>query len=99
MDSRLQELILDVCHGFPSRDVSVSHIFDFRRFAKMVHYAWKNEIGFHPDMFKDALRSDNLFNSLSEEELEAKASELCSQADFAKTIFHAAFDLEKLTIK
>ena len=64
----------------------------------MAHYAWKHEIGFHPDMFKDALMKTELFHSLPEQEIETRADELCHQADFAKSIFHAAFDLENLTI-
>jgi len=49
-------------------------------------------------MFKDALMNTDQFHSLSENEIEAKADELCQQADFAKSMFHAAFDLENLTI-
>ena len=78
--------------------MGVSNVFDLRRFAKMAHYAWKHEIGFHPDMFKDALMKTELFHSLPEQEIETRADELCHQADFAKSIFHAAFDLENLTI-
>ncbi|WP_300906032.1 hypothetical protein [uncultured Bacteroides sp.] len=98
MDETLQELIQKVCSGFPSYDVGVSNVFDLRRFAKMAHYAWKHEIGFHPEMFKEALMNTDQFHSLSENEIEAKADELCQQADFAKSMFHAAFDLENLTI-
>ena len=62
----------------------------------MVHYAWKHEIGFHPDMFKEALKNSELFQNLPDEELNLKSRELCCQADFAKSMFHAAFDLENL---
>ncbi|MDE6650126.1 MAG: hypothetical protein K2K45_09385 [Muribaculaceae bacterium] len=98
MDETLKELIQKVCSGFPTNDVVVSNVFDQRRFAKMAHYAWKHEIGFHPDMFKDTLMKTELFQSLTEQEIEARADELCQQADFAKSIFHAAFDLENLSI-
>lgn len=98
MDETLQELIQKVCSGFPTYDVGVSNVFDQRRFAKMVYYAWKHAIGFHSDMFKNALMNTELFHSLPEHEIEAKADELCQQADFAKSMFHAAFDLENLTI-
>ncbi len=98
MNENLQALIQNVCSGFPTYDVGVSNVFDQRRFVRMVHYAWKHEIGFHPDMFKNALMKTDLFHSLSENEIETKASELCLQADFAKSMFHAAFDLENLTI-
>lgn len=98
MDSTLQKLIADVCQGFPTQDVGVSQIFDARRFALMVHYAWKHEIGFHPDMFEETLRGSDVFSNLSDEELEMKACEVCHQADFAKLMFHAAFDLEGLTL-
>lgn len=64
----------------------------------MVHYAWKQNIGFHPDMFKDSLKETELFQNLLEEVLDAKSAELCRQADFAKGILHAAFDLENLKI-
>ncbi len=63
----------------------------------MAHYAWKQEICFHPDMFKEALQSNVAFSNLSEEDLEDKAHELCNQADFAKMMFHTAFDIEGLT--
>ncbi len=98
MDETLKELIQKVCSGFPSFDVSVSNHFDQRRFVRMAHYAWKHEIGFHPDMFKNALMNTNLFQTLPENEIEAMATELCHKADFAKSMFHMAFDLEKLTI-
>ena len=98
MDETFKELIQEVCSGFPTYDVGVSNVFDQRRFAKMVHYAWKQGIGFHPDMFKNALMTTELFHSLQEHEIETKADELCQQADFAKSMFHAAFDLENLTI-
>ncbi|MBD5263286.1 MAG: hypothetical protein HDS39_04345 [Bacteroides sp.] len=98
MDERLQELIFAVCNGFPTRDVSVSQVFDQQRFARMVHYAWKHNLGFHPDMFQEALKATELFKSLPEEEIDAKSDELCLQADFAKSMFHAAFDLDKLSI-
>lgn len=98
MDETLQDLIQKVCFGFPTYDVGVSNVFDLRRFAKMAHYAWKYEIGFNPDMFKDALMNTELFHSLPEQEIEEKAYELCRQADFAKSMFHAAFDLENLKI-
>lgn len=78
--------------------MGVSNVFDQRKFARMAHYAWKHEIGFHPDMFRDALKNTDIFQSLPENEIEAKAHELCRQADFAKSVFHAAFDLENLTI-
>ena len=64
----------------------------------MVHYAWKHNLGFHPDMFQEALKATELFKSLPEEEIDAKSDELCLQADFAKSMFHAAFDLDKLSI-
>ncbi len=95
---KLQELIQDVCNGFPTQDVEIINVFDQRRFAQMAHYAWKQGIGFHPDMFKEALMNTDLFRSLPENEIEAKADELCQQADFAKSMFHAAFDLDNLTI-
>ena len=98
MDETLQELIQKVCSGFPTHDVGVSNVFDQRRFAKMAHFAWKHAIGFHPDMFKKALMNTELFHSLQEHEIETKAHELCQQADFARSMFHAAFDLENLTI-
>ena len=98
MDETLQELIQKVCSEFPTYDVGVSNVFDLRRFAKMAHYAWKQGIGFHPDMFKNALMNTEVFHYLQEHEIETKAHELCQQADFAKSVFHAAFDLENLTI-
>lgn len=98
MDEKLQELIFAVCDGFPTRDVCVSHICDQRRLARMAYYAWKNEIGFHPDMFQEALKATELFKSLPEEEIDSKSNELCLQADFAKSMFHAAFDLENLSV-
>lgn len=98
MEEKLQELIRNVCSGFTTFDVKVSHIFDVRRFAIVAHYAWKHNIGFHPDMFKTALKSTKLFQTLPDEDIEAKAYELCRQADFAKSIFHAAFELENLSI-
>lgn len=98
MDEILQELISRVCEGFPSRDVIISNVSDQKRLAVMSHYAWKHKIGFHPDMFRDALKSTSMFKCLKEEELDSKANELCNQADFAKSLFHAAFDLEKLSI-
>lgn len=98
MDEKLKKLILNVCQGFPTQDVVVSNTFDARRFARLVHYAWTHDIGFHPDMFKEALQTAKVFSSLSDEELEDKARTLCLQADFAKEMFHAAFDLEKLSI-
>lgn len=98
MDKTLKELIQKVCFGLNTFDVSVSNVFDQRKFATMAHYAWKHEIGFHPDMFKIALMNTDLFHSLSENEIEATANKLCHQADFAKSMFHAAFDLENLTI-
>ncbi len=84
MEEHLQELINNVCGGFPTRDVEIINVFDQRRFARMVHYAWKQGIGFHPDMFMN--------------EIETKAHELCNKADFAKSMFHAAFELENLSI-
>ncbi|MCC8071269.1 MAG: hypothetical protein LIO90_05650 [Bacteroidales bacterium] len=98
MDNTLQNLIVDVCQGFPTQDVGVSNINDAKRLARMAHYAWKHEIGFHPDMFNEALRGSAVFANLSDEDLEDKARELCHQADFAKLMFHAAFDLEGLTL-
>lgn len=98
MDETLQELIQNVCSGFPTYDVGVSNVFDQRRLAKMAHYAWKHGIGFHPNMFKNALMKTELFQSLQEYEIETKADELCHQANFAKSMFHAAFDLENLKI-
>lgn len=62
----------------------------------MVHYAWKNSLSFNPEDFKEILKTVDKFKILSEEELEAKAKLLCDQADFAKSMFYAAFDLEKL---
>ena len=64
----------------------------------MAHYAWKNQKVFNPDMFKEVLLSVEKFQNLSEEEIEGMANELCSQADFATSLFHAAFDLNKSTI-
>ncbi len=49
-------------------------------------------------MFMNALKETELFRNLSEKEIEAKAHELCNQADFAKSMFHAAFELENLSI-
>lgn len=98
MEDRLQELIRNVCSGFPTVDVNVSHIFDARRFAIMVHFAWKHDIGFHPDMFKAALKATELFQAMPDNVIEEKASELCYQADFAKSMYHAAFDLEHLSL-
>lgn len=98
MDVTLQNLIQQVCSGFPTLDVEVTNVFDQRRFARMSHYAWKHKIGFHPDMFKNALMNTDLFRTLPDIELEAKSKQLCRQADFIKSIFHAAFDLENLTI-
>lgn len=98
MNETLHELIQKVCSGFSTYDVGVSNVFDQRRFAKMAHYAWKHAIGFHPDIFKTALMNTELFQSIPEHEIEAKAEELCLQADFAKSMFHAAFDIENLTI-
>lgn len=98
MDKTLQGLIEDVCKGFPSPDVEVTNVFDERRFARMAHYAWKHELGFNPKMFKDALKETPNFQRLSEDALEKKANELCLQACFAKAMFHAAFDLENLSI-
>ncbi len=98
MEEHLQELIHNVCNGFPTRDVEIINVFDQRRFARMAHYAWKHGIGFHPDMFMNALKETELFRNLSEKEIEAKAHELCNQADFAKSMFHAAFELENLSI-
>ena len=59
---------------------------------------WKQGIGFHPDMFMNALKETELFKGLSEKEIETKAHELCNKADFAKSMFHAAFELENLSI-
>ena len=98
MDQELQELIQRVCSGFPTHDVNVIQIFDMRRFARMVYYAWKHDIGFHPEMFKTALKGTELFGNFSEEALDAKSAKLCHQADFAKGILHAAFDIENLPI-
>ena len=66
-------------------------MFDQRGFARMAHYAWKNEIGFHPDMFKEVLINTDMFRYLSENEIKAKANEICRQADYAKAMYHAAF--------
>lgn len=98
MNEDLQKLIHRVCSSFPTQDVEISNVFDLRRFAHMVHYAWKNEIGFNPAMFKDALKNTENFQSLSEEELDVKSSQLCRQADFAKALLHASFELEHLKI-
>ncbi len=98
MEEELQKLIYTLCDGFPTRDVIVSNISDHKRLAIMAHYAWKHEIGFHPDMFKEALKATRMFKNLSERELEDKANLLCNQADFATSMFHAAFDLAKLSI-
>lgn len=98
MEEKLKELIFKVCAGFPTRDVCICNISDQKRFARMSHYAWKYELGFHPDMFKEALSSLDKFKCLSGDELDTKANELCKEADFAKSMFHAAFDLEKLSI-
>lgn len=98
MEKHLQELIHEVCESLPTRDVEITNVFDLRRFAQMAHYAWKQEIGFHPDMFTNALKATELFKNLPEEDIKAKALKLCSKADFAKSMFHAAFDLVKLSI-
>ena len=98
LEEHLQELINNVCGGFPTRDVEIINVFDQRRFARLVHYAWKQGIGFHPDMFMNALKETELFKGLSEKEIETKAHELCNKADFAKSMFHAAFELENLSI-
>lgn len=98
MDEKLQGLIHEVCSGFPTHDVNLSQVFDLRRFARMTHYAWKNNIGFHPEMFTEALKEADMFKNLNEDELESKAYELCCQADFAKSMFHAAFDIENLSL-
>lgn len=98
MEDKLQDLIFKVCEGLTSLDVSIYHIFDQRRFARMAHFAWKNGIGFHPEMFKIALKKIEKFNCLTDEEIEQKSHELCTQADLTKSMFHAAFDLEGLTI-
>lgn len=99
MDKEFQKLIGNVCAGFPTHDVQLSNIFDIRRFARMAHYAWIHDIGFHPDMFKEALKETELFKNLSDEALDIKSQELCRQADLVKSMFHAAFDLEHLSIK
>ena len=99
MDDKLQELIFEVSSHLTPGDLKISHIFDLRRFAKMAHYAWINEIGFHPSMFKESLKKAELFSSIPEDTLEDMALQLCIQADFAKSMFHAAFDIEKLPIK
>lgn len=98
MDQKLQELIQGVCSELPTLDVRISNVFDLRRFARMAYYAWKQDIGFHPEMFKDSLKKTELFQNLPEEVLDAKSIELCHQADFAKDILHATFDLENLKI-
>lgn len=49
-------------------------------------------------MFMNALKETELFKGLSEKEIETKAHELCNKADFAKSMFHAAFELENLSI-
>ena len=92
MDQELQNLIQLVCSSFTTYDVKVSHIFDLRRFARMAHYAWKHDIGFHREMFKNALKETELFGNLTDEELDEKSLDLCLQAEFAKGILHAAFD-------
>lgn len=98
MEEQLQSLIRELCSNLTSQDVRISNVFDLRRFAKLTHYAWIHDLGFHPDMFKDALKEVELFQSLSDEELNAKSAKLCHYADFAKSMFKAAFDLEKLTL-
>lgn len=99
MEEQLQSLIRELCSNFTSQDVRISsNVFDLRRFAKLTHYAWIHDLGFHPDMFKNALKEVELFQSLSDDDLNAKSAELCHYADFAKSIFKAAFDLEKLTL-
>ncbi len=98
MDGKLQELIYEVCNGFPSRDVKISQIFDQRRFVRMVHYAWKNNLSFNTEDFKETLKVVDKFKNLSEENLETKAIELCDQAEFAKLMFYTAFELENLSI-
>lgn len=99
MEEHLQSLIRELCSNFTSQDVRISsNVFDLRRLAKLAHYAWIHDLCFHPDMFKNALKEVELFQSLSDDELNAKSVELCHHADFAKSIFKAAFDLEKLTI-
>ena len=98
MEETLQNLILELCLQFPYRDVNITNIFDQRRFVKVVHYAWKYEIGFHPYLFKTALEATELFGSLPENEIEQASRELCIKADFVKSMFHSAFDLENLSI-
>ncbi len=64
----------------------------------MVHYAWKNHLSFNTEDFKETLKVVDKFKNLSEENLETKATELCDQAEFAKSMFYAGFELENLSI-
>lgn len=98
MENKLQELINSLCSGFITTDVRISHICDVRRFATMIHYAWKHDTGFHPDMFYTGLKQSKLFQSLPENELTEKSAELCKQADLVWLVFRAAFDIEKLSL-
>lgn len=98
METKLQELIKDVCDGFTSPDVSVMHITDARRFAIMAYHAWKHNIAFHPDMFKEALEATEMFETLSDQEIEEKSNNLCHHADFAKMMFRTAFEIERLSL-
>ena len=92
MEQKLQEFIHTVCNGFPTQDVCRSNISDIRRFAQMAHYAYENNLSFHPDMFKQALMSIEKFKDLSTDEIASKSTCLCRQADFAKLILHAEYD-------
>lgn len=96
MNQELQNLIQRLCSGLLTHDVSISQIFDLRRFAQMTHYAWKHEVGFHPDMFKKSLKETKLFRDLSDEVLDEKSVALCRQADFALNILRLTSDIDSL---
>ena len=98
MNDNLKKLIQDLCAGFPTQDVCVSNVFDQRRFARMVHYAWKQDKNFNQEVFKNVLKETELFKNLSDEELEKKSEVLCHYANFAKSMVYTAFNLEKLPI-
>lgn len=99
MDQKLLEMTQAVCSGFTTRDVNVYQILlNLHEFQRMVYYAWKLNVGFNPFMFKNALKRTKIFQDLSEEELDEKSSELCYLANFAESMFHAAFEeIDKLS--
>ncbi|MGN0224256.1 MAG: hypothetical protein ACI4AM_09580 [Muribaculaceae bacterium] len=99
MDQELQKLIFFFCEGLPTREVDIYNSFDLKRFARVIHCAWKHKIGFHPDMFKNALKEVEVFQPLSDEELTAKSMKLCEQADFAKSMYQLIRDEEITSTK